>query len=110
MGRIAGCCLMFYAKDRDAGVSNQLQAVVPLSAPLRPSLHVQVSLSLLLQTYSADPQNVAMAGGALNLVAQKGAAGFTSGRIRSKGSWYPGMPVGAALRLCMLCDGLATWR
>ncbi|KAI7837445.1 hypothetical protein COHA_008703 [Chlorella ohadii] len=54
-----------------------------------------------LQTYSADPQNVAMAGGALNLVAQKGAAGFTSGRIRSKGSWYPGMPMpdGSKVRL-----------
>jgi hypothetical protein len=47
-----------------------------------------------LQTYTADPKNVGMVGGALSLVAQKEAAGYTSGRIRSKGSWYPGMPVG----------------
>jgi beta-glucanase (GH16 family) len=54
-----------------------------------------------LQTYTADPKNVGMVGGALSLVAQKEAAGYTSGRIRSKGSWYPGMPMpdGSKVRL-----------
>lgn len=72
----------------------QFAATVPLPA-LVPKPPPPVGCPFPVQTYSADPKNVGIAGGTLSLVAQKEGTGYTSGRIRSKGSWYPGMPVGA---------------
>ena len=49
-----------------------------------------------MQTYTADPDNVAVANGVLYLKAQRGADGsFTSARLNSRadGGWFPGMTV-----------------
>lgn len=51
-----------------------------------------------MQTYTADPQNVAVAGNVLYIKALKGADGsYTSARLNSRadGGWFPGMTVRA---------------
>ncbi|KAL4425900.1 hypothetical protein ABPG75_009916 [Micractinium tetrahymenae] len=44
-----------------------------------------------VQTFTASPANVATSNGNLSITAVKEAAGYTSARLNSTGSWYPRM-------------------